>query len=452
MTDHRQLEPPRAAWRDEHERLDSATVRHWVIFLFVGAGLARTAGADGAFPDEFQLFLPPTSGSVVVAASFGLISSVNGSAPWTFACEAQTGLASVNVSLYQMGPTGTLLADSPDGILRSEDSGCSWHSSTGTLAGVFAWDAAFDILNPGSALALGANGSVQNSAIYPSGDDGRSFGAAVYEVTGFLTGIEFAPSQPGTVYATGNEGNGGSLGAPFVLASADRGQTWPQKFDHPELGAVFLRLAAVDSADASTIYFRISPGSGGDSLAVSHDGGQTIAVLTTLAEPMTAFLKSHDGTLYVGTRNSTGQGGLFAGPGFAAVSAIHVRCLGERGDVLYACGDDLVDHFALGASGDGGRTFTPVLAFNQITGLAACSGDGFSQACGPVWSALEQFFGIDAGVVTSADGRDGGAGVDAGEPSNPLKGGCSCAGDDASLAWALLAGVGWRLRPARRKA
>ena len=404
------------------------------LALLLACGAASQALADGAFPDEFQLFVPTERpSSILLATNFGLLRSADNGATWTYVCEAQAG-ATGNISLYQLSPlTGTLLADSLQGLFLSTSEGCSWTGAGGTLAGQYSWDAAFDPLNAGGLLALSANGPGQTSAIYPSANDGQSFGAALFAIEGNLTGIEFSLSTPGLVYATGGEANSpdGSLGAPFILVSTDRGESWPTREDHPELGAVIVRIAAVDPDDGQTVYLRISSATG-EELAVTHDGGKTIEPLFTPPEPMTAFLRAQDGTLYVGTRGH----GLYAAapagadggpPSFAVVNSVHVRCLGERLGELYACGDNWVDKFALGRSSDGGKTFTEVLQFVQIGGLASCPGGGIQASCGGTWSALEQLFGIDAGSPPTDAGSA--------SPSAPPHGcGCGQAGGGALLA------------------
>ena len=424
----------------------------------VAAGGA--ARADGAFPDEFQLFLPADHPSrIVVAANFGLLESDDDGATWGFICEAEAG-APGNLNLYQMGPTDTLLAEFFGGVVRSGDEGCVWDRAAGSVAadgGRSVWDGAFDPLTPGRVLVLGA-WAPSGSAIFPSADDGRSFGPPVYATGAALTGIEFSSSSAGVVYATGNEvtqDGGGALGfgPPFVVAGADGGATWGVPVDHPEVaallgtdGGVQVGLAAVDPRDPRTVYLRLTvEPTGPDYLGVTRDSGKTVQVLFRSPERMTSFLVAQDGTLYVGTRNGTGAGGIFASQpdgGFAAVEQecpdggicdLHVRCLGERMGALYACADNWQDGFALGRSTDRGRTFTGLLRFSGISGLAACSGSDLQSTCQATWGALAQLFGIDAG--SAAGEADGGA---APAPSR----GCACSTGDGFALAALLAALG----------
>jgi uncharacterized protein (TIGR03382 family) len=415
--------------------------------LLVGLGMvgaASRARADGAFPDELQVFLPASPASrILLTTNFGLLRSDDDGQSFQYLCEPTVGTAE-NVSLYQLSTSGTLLADSPSGLFRSTDVGCSWGKSGGALASVYTLDAAFDPNHPGRALAIGAATSI--NSLYPSDDDAATFAAPTFSLPGRLSGVEFSESSDGVVYATGIPATGpdASVPAPFILASSDRGQNWT-RFDHPELAGSSLRVAQVDPLDGQTIYLRLLPGAAssdggpsGDSLAVSHDGGKTVSILYTLTEAMTAFLRAADGTLYLGTR---GQGLYAASPGtsdFVVRNPLRVRCLGERAGTLYACGDNWLDGFALGSSTDGGRTFHGLISFVQIAGLAVCPGTPAAPACARTWSALSQLFGIDAGAA------DGGSGVP------PAKSGCGC--QSAGEGLPLIPAFAWLLRRRRGSA
>jgi MYXO-CTERM domain-containing protein len=420
------------------------------VVLAIAVASAGRALADGAFPDELQVFVPAGQpNEIILAANFGLLESQSGGQSWIYVCEAQAG-ASGNVNLYQMGPDRTLLGDAFSGLYRSTDLACTWSGAGGTLAATaldprYVYDAAFDPNNPGYVLALsyppdaGGGLGTSASAIFPSSDDAATFGPPVYSTPSSISGIEFSISSPGLVYATGNEpqpdGGPTYFGNAFVMVGVDGGLAWGAPQDHPELNAELagdagpdagppppplIRLAAVDPVDPQTVYFTLTT-STQTYLAVTHDGGKTIQVLFLAPETITAFLRAAEGTLYVGTRNTSGHGGLFAAPPdggpFEVVHQacsdggvpsdgscdIHVRALAERAGLIYACGDNWVDHMALGDSPDNGVHFTSLLQFIDISGLG-CTGTSIEETCGPTWSSLEQLFGIDAGVAAMDGG------------------------------------------------
>ncbi len=440
------------------------------VAVAAGAGIAR---ADGAFPDELQVFLPGDHPSrILLATNFGLVESEDDGVSWTFVCEAQAGAAG-NLGLYQMGPTDTLMSEYYGGVVRSGDLGCSWDNAGGSVApdaGLWVWDGAFDPLAPGHVLVLGQYGA-SGSAVYPSTDDAVTFGAPVYSTPSSLTGIELSQSAPGVAYATGNElvsqtPDGGTprygFGAPFVLPGGDGGFSWGTPIDHPEIASelgtdagVKIGLAEVDPKDPQTVYLRLTvEPTGPDYLAVTHDAGKTVQILFKSPEAMSAFLVASDGTLYVGTRNGTGAGGLFSAPpgggtpSFARVDQscpdggscdLHLRCLGERAGTIYACGDNWVDGFALGRSTDHGKTFQGLLQFVDIGGLSSCNGTDIQAVCGATWGALAQLFGIDAGMP--------GVAPDAGSAAPTPRGcGCSASGGGGLLALLGLVALGRRRR------
>ncbi|MHB8416707.1 MAG: beta propeller repeat protein [Myxococcales bacterium] len=452
-------------------------MRLGALLLVVPLAFPALARADGAFPDELQVFLPADHPArLVLAANFGLLESEDDGQSWYYVCEAQAGAAG-NISLYQFGPTDTLLADAPQSLLRSTDLGCTWAPATGCFSSGYVWDTAFDPVTAGNALALSNVDGGTASGIYPSTNAAASFGCPVYTTASSLSGIEYCTSQPGTVYATGNEANdAGVIGVPFLLQGFDGGATWSSELPHPELATLLsgygapdggspdagppanplIRLAEVDPNDCGTAYLRLTvvlADAAQDYLAVTHDSGRTIQILFRAPDLITAFLVGADGTLYAGMRSA----GLWAAPPagaglptFQQVAGIHVRCLGQRAGQLYACGDNWADHFALGVSGDDGKSWTSLLQFVQIAGLAACPDTDIVATCGRTWcgeNGLVGLFGIqDAGYPCDAGTVGGGS--DAGQAS-PSPRGCGCAstGDLAWIAFAALAALlGWRRR------
>jgi hypothetical protein len=372
-----------------------------LVGLLAVGGYAR---ADGAFPDELAVFLPPGSNAIVVATNFGLLQSLDGG-PFLFVCEAATG-ATRNVGPYQADLGGAMLAEAGQGLLRSADWGCGWQPASGAVNGLYVYDAAFDPSSP-RVLAIAPTLDAGIGALYPSDDRGASFGQPVSTVVGFFNGVEFSTVNSGTVFAVGNETTAdGGIGAPFVASSSDRGQTWSAFYSHPELSGLIVRLAQVDLSVPDTLYLRVNAAF--DELWVSRDGGKTLQKLFTAPQPLSAFLAAADGTLFAGTRTN----GLYRAPasdptGFTLLNtAVRPRCLSERGGLLYACGDDFADGgFALGASADQGATFISVVRFDQIAGLADCAEPSFAQTCAFAWQTIAALFEIgDAGITA-----DGGA-------------------------------------------
>jgi hypothetical protein len=395
-----------------------------VVVLLLTGVLPDRARADGAFPDESALFFPLSGpNGLVLTTNFGLLTSVDGGI-WDYVCEqpliTQPG---TNVALYQVADDGTVFAVSSAGLYRSGDGACNWSHSINTSV----LDVAADPTQPGTVLAV-TNPSAGHGAIVASSDNGVTFGAPIWSGAVFFTGIEFSRSMPGRVYVSGSAVcSSGAIGAPFLVRSDDRGATFHQ-FDLASLGAVQVRIAQVDPADADVVYLRATVAATGlDYLLTTHNAGATLEVALGLPFPllMSAFLRAADGTLYVGTR----QTDLYELPPGATVwqhgsGGPRFRCLAEQGGQLYGCGDNLVDKMAVGIWQ--GSAFCPLLQFSQINGMQACA--NVQTQCAQSWTALVKALNIvgpgDAGAPC-LDLVDAGSLAAGGALPSAMAAGCS---------------------------
>ena len=382
----------------------------------------RAARADGAFPDEMQVFVPADQPQrIVVSATFGLLVSEDDGQSWRWICE--TAVSPSLVFLYQVGPAPDhlLLGCAQQGLSISRDGGCSWQTAGGGLSGAYVPDAFPDPADPLHLLVVAtplSSGSSVPMGLYESRDGGQSFGGALYAdpQLGLLTGVEIAASSPQTYYLTRYRSQAMQ---PSLLRSDDAGATW-QTFDLGALGPVPVRLAAVDPTDAQTAYLRVVNPTSGDALAITSDGGQTVRTAIQLSEPMSAFLRRSDGALLVGTRDSGGFLSTDGGQTFAPwPGAPHLRALAERAGSLYAAGDNWKDNFAVGVSRDGGASWQPLLRFNGICGPALCP--TIQASCADGWAVLERMFEIPADVCGQTP-PDGGT-----NPPPPPDQGCAAA-------------------------
>ncbi|HZS40259.1 MAG TPA: MYXO-CTERM sorting domain-containing protein [Polyangia bacterium] len=416
--------------------------------LVVALGLAaRAAHGDGAFPDSMAIFAPPDRPhQIVLATNFGLVTTDDDGATWHLVCEQ--AIASY-VSAYQMSapPDDALFADAPYGLAVSRDGGCTWTFAAGAFAGNEVIDAFPDPTAANHVLAIARQvpdgGVGAYHAVFESTDGGRTFGAAPI-FTGSpmttLTGVENARADPRTIYLT-------MYGeTPFqpLLARSVGGAPF-QIIDDTAAPSDIPRIAAVDPIDPRTLYLRTS-GTTGDRLAISHDGGDTLALPLALAGRMSAFLRRSSGTLLVGTADTPSFRSTDGGQTFAVwPNAPHVRALAERDGVLYAAGDDLADGFALATSADEGANWRPLLHFDDIAGPLACG--NLPSVCGGPWSMLKSLFDAE---------RAAGNPADAATSPPPRTGGCSCqlASARNPSVWLLLPAAGialMRYRRTRRK-
>ena len=382
---------------------------------FLAAGLllfaALPARADGAFPDEMAVLLPPSAPqTILVGATFGLALTEDGGATWRFVCESLISAGSAsNVSLYQQAADGAVLAIYANGPSRSGDLGCSWTAATG-LESQTVVDAFFDPLDPSFGLAVGWAKGGTASGLYPSRDGGKTFGAPVLETDGLILGVELSASRKGVAYAVGyfSPPDGGP-GQPFLLRSDDSGATWARRvLDLPPTASV--RIAAVDPVDPETIYLRVFDSlAGSDGLAISTDGGRTLSRPLTTANPLTGFVRMPDGALIAGTffgELYTRRPGETA---FTKSAGPRVRCLGQRNGRLYACGEGGVDGFNLGVSDDLGKTWKPVLRFSDLQGPKACG--AVPTACAAAWDTLRAQVGATNATPAGKSGCGCGSGA-----------------------------------------
>src|SRR5215467_10713965 len=82
--------------------------------------------ADGAFPDEMQIFLPPDQPHrIVVTTTFGILESTDDGASWRWTCE-QVVTPDLTAQMYQVGPPPAHVnyAASASALSLSRDDGC----------------------------------------------------------------------------------------------------------------------------------------------------------------------------------------------------------------------------------------------------------------------------------------------------------------------------------------
>jgi len=401
------------------------------IALAVAAPAGRAA-ANGAFPDSDAVLLPADRPQqIVVATNFGLILSADGGTTWQWTCErAETSMA----SLYALGapPADRLYSRSLDvGLALSDDDSCSWRRAGGALAGAIATDYFPDPTAAPRVLAIvggSTDGGTGAAAVYESSDGGDSFGATPLYVApagAELLGVEIARSDPRIIYL--------SMATPgphpVIARSDDAGAGWATFDIEPSIGARTARIVAVDPADAGVIYLRVS-GGGGESLAVSRDGGRTFTTPITMPAggTLSAFARLASGTVLVAGL-VPGEGGTTSGVAWRSrdggltfedwtlAPMPRLRALAERDGMLYLAGSNYTDGWALALSNDEGRTLQPILRYDQVSAVKACVAAACQDLCDEqagrqIWSPQ---------VCNPLPD----AGVDAGPPAKPPSG-CGC--------------------------
>ena len=369
------------------------------LFLLGDSGGAP-ARADNAFPSSQSVLLPrDRPQEIVVGTTFGLVSTEDGGATWTYVCESLQ--ATLSGRQYRMGPPpDRLFAVSDLGAPVSDDGGCTWSLPTGALASLLVLDVWPDPSLPERAFVLALNPEDQVVSAYRSSDGGKSYQGPIFvapaDVT--ITGIESAASNPDVVYMTAQNR---ADAHPWLLRSDDAGDTWTTTDIESSVGTVVPRLVAVDAIDPNQVVLLLL-GNTADTkefqaLAMTTDAGASWWTPLMLPQgTLSGFARLPDGTmLAVGSVPDPGApdagapspvAALFrsedAGRTFVSQAvSFHAVGLAQRDGIVYAATDDYRDGFALATSIDGGRRWTPRLRFRDIAAVKPCVRAACQQDC-----------------------------------------------------------------------
>lgn len=383
----------------------SRVVRETVILfstvLLFGDGGGEPAWADNAFPASQSVLLPrDRPQEIVVGTTFGLVSTEDDGATWTYVCESLE--ATLSGRQYRMGPPpNRLFAVSDLGAPVSDDGGCTWSLPTGPLSSLLVLDVWPDPSLPDRAFVLALNPVDQAVSAFRSSDGGKSYQGPIFvapaDVT--ITGIESATSNPDVVYMTAQNR---ADAHPWLLRSDDAGDTWSVTDIEPSLGTVVPRLVAIDVMDPNQVVLLLL-GNTPDTkefqaLAMTNDAGASWWTPLMLAEgTLSGFTRLPDGTMLaagsvprVGAAPDAGVPPTVptifrsedGGRTFAPQSVFfHAVGLAQRDGIAYVATDDYRDGFALAASIDGGHRWGPRLRFRDISAVKSCVRAACQQDC-----------------------------------------------------------------------
>jgi hypothetical protein len=411
------------------------------------------ARADGAFPAGEAVLVPADQPQdIILATNFGLVISDDAGQTWSWSCERDDNAFAI---LYQLGPAPRrrLFAVSNGHVIPSDDASCSWQVAGGLLADQTVTDVFPDPINADRVLAVGIASGVHTA--FQSADGGTTFSATLYQASGgdTINGVESARSDPRIVYVALMSPER----SPKLARTEDGGATWIVNDLSVDLGPGVVRIIAVDPDDANTVLLRWTSVDGGDAIGLTRDGGATASKPLSIPNTFTSFARMPGGALILSGTAFLGQGmgtvpALWAshddGATFQENHAVPgVLALAQRGGILYAAADNFADGFALGASGDEGATWQPVVRFDQITSIMPClrtnpqcqascealAGKGFGSP-GKIWE--------ETVCLTADGGTDGGGG--------PSSSGCDCAIIPGRPVWDLALITAIALRRRRR--
>jgi hypothetical protein len=387
-----------------------------VVATGIAAGTARSVRADGAFPEAQAVLLPrDRPDEIIVATTFGLVSTDDGGSVWHLSCEA-VNTPMIGGARYAMGPPpeDRIYAKTDVGVALSTNGACAWSIAGGALSSgpTSMQPMPFDIFpdpNDPERVFVLANDAVSSVAyVFRSLDAGATYPGPIFTSADdtTLTGVEASASAAGTIYLTlyqrtvvpGATGVGTMLEIhPRLGTSLDGGDTWQLADVEPGLGNVIPALAAVDPEDSRKIYLRVTSAAGAaeqyQGIAITVDAGMTwtlplkvpkgslvgfarLSAQTLLAVGRTAPPAADQSPAPVIFRSDDGGQTFVTEP-----AGFHPLGLAQRDGTAFAVTEDPVDGFALTSSSDGGHKWTRRLRFRDIRDLKECVQSSCSDAC-----------------------------------------------------------------------
>jgi hypothetical protein len=340
------------------------------------ASSSRTGAHEGT-PTPLGVFAPERRTNLVIATSFGLVSSSNQGRTWSWMCEQSATFYSRRH--WQAANGSTLYVLAWQGLASSDDGGCSWRRPARDQP-LLEHDVLPHPRDPNRLwLLAGTRTSAgrPSYAVYESADGARSFGAPLFTLPPDAdpANLMVAPSEPDRVFLAMYRR--GPPGRNQIARSDEHAGQWSINDVTGLDDRASLRLLAVDPTDPRRVYIALGGGMD-ESFAVSHDGGRSATITLATRGRITGFLRQTSGTIWLAAQanaqgtayTSTDNGATFqrqsglASPGSFA----------EQGERVYALSSNLEGRATLFASPAGETSFAPVMRMDEIVATTACPG------------------------------------------------------------------------------
>jgi MYXO-CTERM domain-containing protein len=355
---------------------------------------ATTSHANGRFPASNMLVANPRDPShLALRATYGVLFSSDSGATWDWVCEKAIGYGGAEDPSLVLTGSGAVVVGMFHGMARSDDFGCTWQHDAAWPQSVV--DLALRKATPDTVVAAtcvfsrvaDAGGSLFKNEVTISEDAGKTWTTrATIDPTLLIDSIEVSESSAQRVYVSAIRPRGKET-AGVLLVSDDGGAHFQEHavpFGTDERGVY---IAAVDPHDAARVYLRTT-GVDAGRLLVTTDAGKTFRAAMK-GGPLQGFALADDGaSLFVGGPRDGLLRATAAAEGFEKRSTLGVQCLASVGPTLWACAPSTAG-YVLGASSDGGGSFTPKLTLSGMRGPAKCSsGAGVADVCAADWTQL----------------------------------------------------------------
>jgi hypothetical protein len=407
------------------------------------AASSTDARANGRFPASNMLVAKPGDPSrLALRATYGVLLSSDGGGTWDWICEKALGYGGAEDPSLVVTASGAIVVGMFRETARSTDGGCTWQHDPAWPKSVV--DLALRAASPDRIVAAtcvysrpgDAGGSLFDGALQVSEDDGATWRKqATFDPALLIDSVEVAESDPGVLYVSGIRARGPQTTG-VLLASSDGGLHFreaPVPFAASDRGVY---IAGVDPKNASRVYLRVASVDAGR-LLVSEDKGATMREVYR-GGTLAGFAIADEGrTVFVGGPKDGLLRTDVPGWTFEPRNPTPIQCLASIGSALWACTPSHVG-YVLGASHDGGGTFSPKLHLAGMRGPLACPGEAIAKTCAADWASFREL------VDSRLPSRDASVPVDAGADVAPRHAACSCrtpGGGTPGATWPLLVAV-----------
>jgi len=416
-----------------------------VVVIAAISSFAANALGNGRFPRALKLVEDPTHPDhLVLAGTYGLLTTDDRGKNWHFICEASFSLQDLALLTDpQIDFSGdAMLAGVTVSLNVSRDRGCDWQPS---LADPYEFVRDFSVgkNDPKSVIALVESTDGTRQMLEESND-----GAVTWHVAGApiptrtLVTVDVAASDSTRIYVSAlSEKEEGEL---FV--SSDRGATWTRK---PIPGTGFDAvpyIARVHPSDPDKIFVRTDAytnreviDTANDALLYSADGGTTWTELIRRQAKLFGFALSPDAsTILVGYGDPVDPSRLIQKEDtgiyrsatdefdFRRLDRSAVACLSWTMSGVYVCrgGSDRAFDLGFASASDfagDASTMLPLLRERDVKGPLGCCPGTTSMRCAGDWESSCKVLGAcgDGGITApvipagcpSVPNPDGGAGA-----------------------------------------
>lgn len=383
---------------------------------------APSSLANGRFPNATQLVASPADAKhFLLRTTYGVIQTFDSGSTWSWSCERAVGYSGVFDPAFVITGNGAILSGLADGLSRSTDRGCAWSRAPG-LEGKYVIDLALDPKNP--LRVVGVTGG-ERATIVESLDGGATWATlSVLDADVRAETLDATYSDAQRLYVSGALAGNATKGV--LLRSDDGGRTFKKQLIELK-GGVAPYIAAVDRANADTVYLRINTEDlpdgtiGRDHLVMTSDGGATFRELATTVGDLLGVALSPDGSriAYGGPRD-----GLWIASTtdftFRRAGNHSARCLAWRDEGLYVCVPEGDLGFTVGLSTDLGASFRRFYTVTKVKELKCAPTTSTGATCPAEWPAIYSMVEDDPVIATDAGPR--------GEPPAtipPAQSGCS---------------------------